>query len=179
MADHFSQSRHATTFAMLGVPGCATCHNNHEIQAASDSMLGLTDGAVCRRCHSPEDRGGQAASQMRRLIDSLRTDFDSVSDILLRAEQAGMEVSEAQFELSGAQSALVTARAAVHSFNVELVSTATDEGFAVTAEAHGHGLDALADLQFRRMGLAVSVTIILVLIAGLYLKLREIERKGS
>ncbi len=178
MADHFAQSRHATTFAMLGVPGCATCHNNHEIQQANDSMLGLSEGAVCVRCHTSNDRGGQTASRMRGLIDSLRADFDSVSDILIRAEQAGMEVSEAQFELSGAQSALVTARAAVHSFDIELVSAETEEGFAITAEAHGHGLDALADLQFRRMGLAVSVTIILVLIAGLYLKLRDIERRG-
>ncbi len=141
-------------------------------------MLGLTSGAVCGRCHSPEDRGGQTASRMRSVIDSLRTDFDSVSGILLRAEQAGMEVSEAQFELSGAQSALVTARAAVHSFNLDLVNAETEEGFAITAEAYAHGQDALAELQFRRMGLAVSVTIILVLIAGLYLKLREIEGRA-
>jgi hypothetical protein len=37
---------------------------------------------------------------------------------------------------------------------------------------------ALKDLQFRRKGLAVSVVIILALIAGLVLKIRQVDRNA-
>ncbi|NIN09977.1 MAG: hypothetical protein GTN62_01040 [Gemmatimonadales bacterium] len=179
MADFFQQSRHATTFALLGVPGCAACHQNHDIAPAGDELLGLDDGAVCTGCHTPGDRGGEAAGAMRSLIDSLRARFDQADSLLLRAEHAGMEVSQARFELGGARNALISARAAVHLFDVVGVRNAVEEGLAITAEANLHGEEALDELQFRRIGLVVSVTIIVALIVGLVLKIREVERKQA
>jgi hypothetical protein len=38
-------------------------------------------------------------------------------------------------------------------------------------------MKALDELQFRRKGLAVSVLIILALVVGLVLKIRQMERK--
>jgi hypothetical protein len=38
------------------------------------------------------------------------------------------------------------------------------------------GAAALEELDFRRMGLAVSLVFILIMVLGLYLKIREIER---
>jgi bacterioferritin-associated ferredoxin len=179
MADYFAQSRHASTFAMLGVPGCATCHNNHEIQWAGDTLLGLGEGAVCGRCHAAGDGGGETARAMRTLVDSLRTAFDSAHAKLLKAERAGMEVSQPLFELGGANNALITARASVHSFEVLNVKEPVDEGLAITATAQSRGEEALGELRFRRAGLVISVTIILALILGLLLKIRDIERAKS
>ena len=178
MADLFAESRHARTFAMLGVPGCATCHNNHDITRPSDELLGLGEGAVCARCHSAEDAGGQVASAMRSLIDSLSTAYHEADSILQRAEHAGMEVSQAQFELNGANTALVSARAAVHSFNVIAVKNDVEEGLEIAATAHELGQHAADRLRFRRAGLAVSVVIIVALIIGLLLKIREIEHRA-
>jgi predicted CXXCH cytochrome family protein len=177
MADNFSQSRHAQTFAMLGMPGCATCHQNHDIVRASDEMLGLGEGAVCARCHAAGDTGGEAATAMRSLIDSLGASFEAADSILGLAEQAGMEVSEAQFELGRANNAAVQARASMHAFSVEAVREDVEEGLGITLEAHQRGQDALAELQFRRTGLAISVTIIVVLIVGLVLRIRQLEHK--
>jgi predicted CXXCH cytochrome family protein len=175
----FAKSVHAKAFAQMGVPGCATCHDNHDIKATSDQMLGLGDKAVCASCHAADDKGGKAAAEMRTLIDSLRGESEKALAILHQAQGAGMEVSQAQFELNGAKDSLVKARAAVHAFTVQAVKKEVDPGLAVSAKAYAYGVRALEELQFRRKGLAVSVIIIVALIAGLVLKIRQFDRTRS
>jgi hypothetical protein len=179
MSGLFQESQHARVLAMLGSPGCATCHRNHDIHEAGDELLGLGEGAACGMCHAEVDAGGAVASEMRSLIDSLHREFAKADSVLARAEHAGMEVSEAQFDLNAATTALISARAAVHGFSVDAVRQEVAAGLEVTSRAYERGQKALADLQFRRVGLAVSVTIILLLIVGLVLKIRQIERKTA
>ena len=178
MAEKFRLSRHAETFAAQGIPGCAACHGNHEIQAAANTMLGLGEGSVCARCHTATDAGGRTAVVMRRLLDSLETRFGAAERLLRRAEEAGMEVSQARFELEGAQNARVASRTAVHAFQLDSVRTEVVRGLEVSEAGVVAGERALADLNFRRGGLAVSVAIIVALIAGLVLKIRQLERRG-
>jgi hypothetical protein len=177
MADNFARSSHAQTFAMIGMPGCVTCHQNHEVVRAGEDLLGLGEDAACARCHSSDDAGGEVANSMRVHIDSLTNSFTEADSILQEAEQAGMEVSEALFELGIANNSMVEARAAVHAADMGAVAEKVGEGLEITSRAHERGLEALAELGVRRTGLAVSVTLILFLIAGLLLKIREIESK--
>jgi hypothetical protein len=177
MADFFAQSLHARLFPMLGVPGCAACHNNHEILLTSDEMLGFGEGAVCTKCHTAESTSGEKIATMRSLIDSLKLASHGADSILLRAENSGVEVSQALFDLEGAQTALVQARAAVHAFTVDAVSEHVNVGLETTTEAYTRGEQAMGELRFRRTGLTISVTIILALIVGLILRIREIDRR--
>ncbi len=179
MADLFARSRHATVFAQMGAPGCATCHENHAIQPASDRMLGLGEGAVCAGCHSPEDAGGKVAGESRQAIDELAGALDAAGALLGEAERAGMEVSQATFDLNGAKDALIKARAAVHAFAPGAVRKETEPGLGIAATARQRGLRALDELRFRRRGLGVSVVIILALIGGLVLKIRQLERRPA
>jgi hypothetical protein len=146
---------------MLGVPGCAACHNNHEILLTSDEMLGFGEGAVCTKCHTAESTSGEKIATMRSLIDSLK----------LASHGAAL------FDLEGAQTALVQARAAVHAFTVDAVSEHVNVGLETTTEAYTRGEQAMGELRFRRTGLTISVTIILALIVGLILRIREIDRR--
>jgi bacterioferritin-associated ferredoxin len=179
MDDRYEESRHATTFAALGMPGCATCHGNHEILAARDEWLGLGEGSICGRCHREEDAGGQTALAMREAIDSLALRIDSARVVLEEAEQAGMEVSAAQADLSDAHSALVKSRTAMHSFSVEAVLEAVEPGQEVAEASLTRGLAALRDVQIRRLGLAASVAVILLLVLGLWLKIRDLESRAG
>ncbi len=179
MADLFKKSVHAKAFADMGTPGCATCHDNHAIREASDEMLGLGDKAVCVACHATGDKGGQGAASMRTAIDSLAGESQKARAILIEAEHAGMEVSQAQFDLNGAKEALVKARAAVHAFTVDAVRKETEPGLGVAAKAYARGLRALKELKFRRQWLAVSVVVILVLIVGLVFKIRDVDRRAG
>lgn len=174
-ADLFKSSVHAKAFADMGTPGCATCHENHAIHAPGDFMLGLGDKAVCSACHAADDNGGKSAVEMQARIGALHTEVEKADALLMRAERAGMEVSQVQFDLNGARDALVKARAAVHAFRLDAVKQAAEPGLAVAAKAHARGLQALEELGFRRKGLAVSLVVICALIAGLVVKIRQLE----
>jgi len=179
MADLFRKSVHAKAFAEMGTPGCATCHENHAIKETSDEMLGLGGKAVCSTCHSADDKGGKSATEMRRLIDSLNAGSGKARALLGQAEHAGMEVSQGQFDLNAAREALVKARAAVHAFEVEAVEKEIAPGLVISQKAYERGVRALDELSFRRRGLTVSLVIILALIAGLVMKIRQVDRRRS
>jgi hypothetical protein len=112
---------------------------------------------------------------MRGSVDALAGAHQQARGLLERAEHAGMEVSQAQFELNGATDALVKARAAVHTGSPDGVRTEAEPGLAIADRARARGLRALDELRFRRRGLAVSVVVIVALIGGLVLKIRQLE----
>ena len=176
-AELFAKSRHGQLFVQMGIPGCATCHSNHEILETSDAMLGVGDKAICGNCHTPQDTGGKTAVAMRETIERLRTDYEAAHATLAKAENAGMEVSQPLFDLNGAKTALVKARASIHGFSLDSVNAEVKPGLEISDKARARGVRALDELQFRRKGLAVSVLIILALIVGLVLKIRQMERK--
>jgi hypothetical protein len=134
---------------------------------------------VCASCHKRDDKGGQAAVAMRGLVDSLATEHDRARALLTRVEHAGIEVSQAQFDLNGAKDALVKARAVIHGVTVDAVKTEVDGGLAIAAKAHARGVRALEELRFRRTGLAISVVIVAGLIVALVLKIREVDRRQA
>jgi predicted CXXCH cytochrome family protein len=175
-AELFDKSVHAKAFVKMGIPGCATCHSNHEILKPADSMLGVAGAAACVGCHNAEDKGGKSALEMRRSIDTLAGEYEKARAVLARAEQDGMEVSQAQFELNGAQTTLVKARAAIHAFDAARVEKESAPGLEISRKAYALGLRALDELQFRRKGLVVSVFIIAGLIVGLVFKIRQMEK---
>jgi len=177
MADLFATSVHARVFTDMGSPGCATCHHNHDIQPASAMVVGLDDKAVCAACHSATDKGGRAALEIRGALDRLRQAQATATGVLERAEHAGMEVSQARFDLNGANDALVKARAAIHTFSVPAVKTEVDAGLTIAGKAYARGVRALDEFAFRRKGLGVSLIVILALIAGLIVKIRQLERQ--
>jgi hypothetical protein len=115
------------------------------------------------------------ADLMRGSIDSLHRGIGLADSLLTVAEHAGMEVSQAQFDLENANSSLLQARAAIHTFDTDSVARHASSGWEIATAAIGRGRDALANLRFRRLGLAVSSGIILLLILGLLLKIRQIE----
>jgi len=176
-AELFSKSRHGQLFVQMGIPGCATCHSNHEIVETSDAMLGASDKAICVTCHTPQDPGGKTAVAMRQSIDNLRTSYENANVVLTTAEHAGMEVSQPLFELNGAKTALVKARASVHGFNLDGVKAEVKPGLEISEKARARGVRALDEVQFRRKGLAVSALIILAFVVGLVLKIRQMEKK--
>ncbi|HWH76148.1 MAG TPA: hypothetical protein VNT76_02210, partial [Candidatus Binatus sp.] len=93
------------------------------------------------------------------------------------AEHAGMEVSQPLFELNDAKTALIKARAAIHSFDQATLNKEVEPGLKIAEKSQERGVKALEELQFRRKGLAISALIIFALVIGLILKIRQMERK--
>jgi len=171
----FRASPHKAAFDAMELAECVYCHGNHDVLSPTDEMIGTGEKSVCVSCHPPGDAGYQAAERMRALLDDLSRELERARAILDRAERAGMEVSRAKFELSEARDALTHARVLIHAFSVKEVENVIRPGLEVARRGYHAGERALAELNYRRKGLAVSLLFILFLAALLYLKLREIE----
>lgn len=154
------------------------CHSNHAVLQATDGMLAGRD-AVCSQCHDPDSAGGKAAAEMAALMRNLRQKIEAADAILHKAQNSGMEVSDAIARQTDAHQDLVKARANVHAFAVAEVSQPIQAGLAVAAEDYRAGEGALHERNVRRIGLAVSLATILITMMGLWLTLRWIHSRRS
>ncbi|HKJ93587.1 MAG TPA: cytochrome c3 family protein, partial [Longimicrobiales bacterium] len=172
-------SKHAVRLTKGGRAGCATCHGKHDIQPVADTFLVARTTTVCFSCHAENDPDGHAFLTDKRLLDSLQTQAAMGRTLLLRAQNAGMEVSQTLFELDDVNDALTKARTAIHTMHVAPVSKEIDVGMAVATKAQQRGRAAMSEHRFRRIGLAISAAIILILVLGIGLKIRQIEERAS
>jgi hypothetical protein len=178
-AELFQTSPHKAAFDQKQLAECLTCHSNHAIAKPGDQMIGTQQGALCINCLSTGDKGFVAAGLMRSRIDELIGSIDKSTEILDRAERAGMEVSKPKFELKGATDALTHARVLIHSSSTAEVEKVVAPGLEAAGKGYQAGLGALAERSYRRKGLAVSLVFILFLAGLVYLKVRQIERRQA
>jgi len=166
-------------FEEVGLPGCVTCHGNHEITHPTDEMLGMGSKAVCARCHENGKFGApiseaKAARTIRLDIDQLKQGIQTAEKTLLTAEQLGMEVSQPRFELRTAVDALTNARSLIHTFQEKPVETAVADGTKVVADVQEKANHALQEHTTRRIWLAASLAPILLVIGLLLLYIRSL-----
>jgi hypothetical protein len=161
----------------MGLPGCVQCHSNHEIVKPSDSWVGSGPNSVCSTCHASGDAGFKSAQGIAQDLGRLDLAIAQAESVLDTAERAGMEVSTAKLDLASAHEALIKGRVNVHTFRDAEVQKVTDPGMGIARKANQAGVAALQELNFRRKGLGVALITILVAIAGLYFKIRQIEAK--
>src|SRR6266540_5840992 len=114
-AELFQASPHKVAFDNMQLGECIKCHNNHEIVAPTDELIGTGDKSICISCHKQGDKGFVAATQMRTMIDGLLGNIEKSREILDRAERKGMEVSRPKFELREAIDGVTHARVLIHS----------------------------------------------------------------
>ena len=176
--DLFSKSPHAGAFQQMGLAGCVVCHENHEIRKTDDRMLSVVGDGVCAPCHT-DDESKAKILNMQSSILKLRLDIDTTSEVLGRAERAGMEVSKPKFDLDQAHVELIKSRVSVHAFNPQNISALTDPAMKTVASVRKSADTALEEVGIRRRGLGYALIGIAITIIGLILKIREIEQKSG
>jgi hypothetical protein len=140
--------------------------------------LDVVEGSVCLACHAEGDECDRATEEMYAALFATESELREAEKLLHEAEIAGMDVGEVQFELkSSGTNAALDARALLHTFDPQQVVTRSQEARDVAAAALAAGQSALDELQFRRKGLAVSLVLIVLVLVGLYLKIREVDRR--
>jgi hypothetical protein len=128
------------------------------------------------RCHKPGDSCDQARAKMLQDLTQLDVAVKASDRVLVAAESSGMEVSEAQTEQDQARDSLTKARVTIHSFKTELVEEDIQAGLKIAAKTQAEGQAALAERGHRRRGLGLSLGIILIVLLGLRLYIRQIEK---
>jgi predicted CXXCH cytochrome family protein len=176
-AELFQASAHKVAFDNMGFGECIKCHSNHDIAVPTDELIGTSEKSVCISCHKPGEKGFIVAGEMRTKIDGLLGQIEKSREILDRAERAGMEVSRPKFDLREAIDGVTHARVLIHASSTAEVDKVIAPAVGVAAKTHQAGEDALAELNFRRKGLVISLFFILFLAILVYLKLRQIERR--
>ncbi len=178
-AQLFEASPHKAAFAAMNAPACVTCHSNHKIVHPTEALIGSGSGSICVNCHSQGDPGFQAAEHIHTKLQQLDAAIARSDQVLDQAERSGMEVSQAKLEQAQARDALTTARVTVHSFQVARVDEDIQKGLKVAEKTREAGFHALAERDYRRKGLALSLLTIVFVLMGLKLLIREIEPGGK
>jgi predicted CXXCH cytochrome family protein len=176
-ATKFQTSVHGQIFDK----GCVECHTNHAVLKPSDAMLAATGTGVCATCHNAADRtdkGAAAADTMRGQFQQLETGIQQSHALIARIQNAGIEVSDQELALRDAASTLTLARTEMHTFDPALVAPVIAQGTKVLAGVDAAGQKGVAELQFRRRGLAISLGAILLLVIALALKVKQIDRRS-
>jgi predicted CXXCH cytochrome family protein len=172
-AARFQTSVHAQIFDK----GCVECHANHAVLKPSDAMLGSAGPAICATCHTgADDKGGMAADAMHRQFEQLEAGIRNAKALLDRVQNAGIEVSDQELALREAATKLTLARTEMHAFDPATVAPIIADGTRIVAGVDGAGQKGVAELRFRRRGLAVSLGAILLLVVALGLKVRSLDR---
>ena len=175
-AQMYDKSSHKQAFDAASLPGCVVCHGNHAIAHPTDAKLGSGPGAVCMQCHTPGDNCDQARVVMLGELTQLDGAIKKADYALAVAEASGMEVSEARLAQNQAQDSLTKARVVIHSFKPELVDEDVQAGLKIANNDLQAGQQAMVERNRRRVGLAISLIAIGMLLAGLWLYIRKIEQ---
>ena len=174
-AAKFQSSVHAQIFDKA----CVECHGNHAVLKPSDAMLGSTGHAVCATCHNgADDKGAVAADAMRGQFEQLEAGITRAGALIGRVKNAGIEVSDQELALREASTKLTLARTEMHGFVLASVAPIIADGSKIVATVDAAGQQGVAELRFRRRGLAISLGAILLLVVALGLKVRQIDRRS-
>ena len=142
VASLFANAQMKHKFEEVGLPGCATCHNNHLIRHPTDEMLGMGEDAMCAECHVQGKEGKYGATIAgTNVAHDLRAELDELSQLIndaeaktAEAERLGMEVSGPRYDLHKANAARTNARTLIHGFATEPVEDALAEGKQTAGE---------------------------------------------
>jgi hypothetical protein len=148
-------------------------------RAASGAVVRCTD------CHGPEPALASGPVGYRtagELLDRMRelTALTARSErILLAARRGGVETRKALNEVDAAVDAQIELEVLVHGFAADPKSAFArkqEEGVVHARAALAAGQGALGELAFRRRGLAISLGLIVLVLIGLALKIRDLSR---
>ena len=174
-AELFEGSRMKAGMDALGKPGCVTCHGNHGVQQPTDAMLSAAPGGKCAGCHKPGSVAEQGTSAIVASFRGLQGAVSSADSLLGVAEVRGMETGPGREGLKEAQDRLVGVRAGLHSFDAKQIGGVLAEGAGLARKATDYGREALRDWRNRRVGMALSLVVILILIGLVVAKIRRME----
>lgn len=174
----FAQKFETSVHKQIFDKGCVECHSNHAVAKPSDEMLAATGHGICAPCHTVEDKGDKgtaAAESMRAEIEKLKSAIAASRALIDRVKNAGIEVSDDELALREAVTKVTLARTEMHAFEPTQVSPIIADGMKIVEQVDRSGQEGVAELRYRRSGLAVSLGAILLVVVGLALKVRQID----
>ncbi|MFN2184238.1 MAG: hypothetical protein ACK2UU_09620, partial [Anaerolineae bacterium] len=174
--DYYKQGAHRTGMTGEAAPRCVTCHGIHDVVPATRELfVGTTEGH-CGSCHPPGSETNDKAQAMYEALTEADQTFEEAEDVIAAATEARLIMAEQEELLHQAQTPLIESRALQHTVDQEQVEAKAEESLTLSQQAKESAEDALAELDTRRLGMIVSLAVILVTILALVLIKRELDR---
>src|SRR2546427_993953 len=174
-AQMYEKSSHKRAFEAASLPGCVVCHGNHGISHPTDAKLGAGPDAVCMQCHTPGDTCDQARAGLQSGLSRLDEAIKSADQVLGVAESSGIEVSEARLGQDQGAGSLTKGRGTIPSFPTGLLDQDIQAGLKVAAKNLQAGKQAMVERNHRRVGVAISLIAIGLVLLGLRLYIKQLE----
>lgn len=178
-AELFDKSRVKDMMDQQGKRACVTCHSNHNVQPPTDAMLSPGPGGVCGQCHKPGSPGDRAAHEIVTRFTNLHRDMARADSLLQAAETRGMETEAARATLHEARDQATNVRAALHSFDRGTITGILAQSEKLLGQSTGEANRLLRDWRNRRVGMALSLVAILILMGLLILRIRRLDRPAE
>jgi len=89
-----------------------------------------------------------------------------------------MDVSDAAFSLKDVRQVIIQSRTTIHAFDMEKFKEQINEGYTMVNKAKLSGEEAIDEFYYRRIGLGISTSVVTLLVIGLYIKLKKVEKKS-
>lgn len=173
--DYFLESPHAGDDDVG--PKCVTCHGRYDVTKPSEALYLGTEPRHCGECHEPDSEAGQTVQALYDTITDAAEAYEAAEAAIQDARDVGMLVSPLEGRLRQANTDLVTARAAQHTLDLELVSARADDARAIAEEVKASAEEAIAHNIFRRRAMVIAVAVIALTIVALYMLKRELDRQ--
>jgi len=173
--DYYLTSVHSS--ASDKTPKCITCHGRYDVTKPSEALFLGDEDRHCGSCHEPDSRYGQAAQELYNAIDGAAKAYEEAETAIQVARNVGMLVGPMEGRLREANTALITARAAQHTLDLDLVNERTVTAREISEEVAVSAEVAVAESVFRRQAMIIAVAVIALTVVALYLLKRELDRR--
>lgn len=173
--DYYLDSIHAS--AGDEAPKCVTCHGRYDVSKPSEALYQGAEPRHCGACHVPDSPAGQVTESLYSMISTAAGAYDEAEAAIQVARGVGMLVGPLEGRLREASTSLITARAAQHALNVDLVREQTDKANGTAIEVKASADAAVGESVFRRQAMVIAVAFIGLTIVALYLLKRELDRQ--
>jgi hypothetical protein len=121
----FSRGKHTK---IEGFRGCAECHANHRVLAATDDIL--SPSGLCYRCHDKPGGARDQAKELHAAYRGLAAEATELETAMVPLAKLGVALSTCEAELRYAREKLLEGRRLVHADTLDDVKVAIGAGRA-------------------------------------------------
>ena len=175
--DYYKQGAHRTGMTGEASPRCVTCHGIHDVVPATRDLFVGTEVGRCASCHPAGSEADTQAEGMYQALTEADEAFEEAEGVIALATEKRLIMADQEELLQRAQTPLIESRALQHTVDLEQIEAKAEESLVISQQVKASAEEALARLDTRRVGMIVSLAVILVTIVALVLIKRELDRE--
>ena len=172
-AENFERGPHKSGMEATGALACASCHSNHNVRRPTVALV----EAACATCHPEPSEAFRMGQDVKLLFSGVRDALDRARVSIDRAGALNLDVKAPRRTIQKARSEFTQARLVWHSLQMDEIEASAGQSTFWTRKATDQVSGLLQDRRKRRLGLVLVWVIILLNVALLWARKRQVDRR--